>query len=767
MAETEPANTAIYEDKQTAVQDEQDLVKLWCDQINRASDDEKEWRDEAEKASNAYKGKRTGGVKEFNIFHSNIETLVPAVYNSTPIPDVRRRFSDDDPAGKEVSDILERGLAFSTDTYDFDSLMTACTKDSAIVDRGVARVRYVPYITAQPDPNTGEMVESVTYEEGRCEHVPWRDFRRGPGRFWAEVPWIAFRHYLSKDEIRKLIEGRGIDIEQVQMNYNAGGTEEAEKNKSPKLDVFKRGMVWEIWDKDNKQVLFICPDYKERALKIESDALELEGFFPIPRPMQQIEQSDSLVPITPLSIYVDLVEELNEVTRRITKLVKQLRPRFGYAASVPDMKAITEADDGEGIPLTNVEMFAQGKGIDGALTWFPLDTITKALVALYQQRDTIKQTIYEVTGIADILRGSTDANETATAQKIKAQWGSLRIQRMQGEVARFARDLFRLKAEIIATKFQWQTIVMMTGIQLPTQEEKQAAQAMLQRVQQSGIQVPPEMQGQLQQAQAILAKPSKEEVEQLLKNDAMRNYRVDIESDSTIRADLMRNQETMSTFLQGTAQYLAAVGPAVQEGYMPPDAAVDVYVAFARQFKLGKQAEDALERLSEGSRQSAKQERPDPEMEKLKLQRENDQAKMKLEQEKMAAERQDAQMRLKLDADDMEARRAMEEKKIDQELQLRREKNAADSAAKRDAAKQKAKSAPAGTNGKSASVSIDTSDLSEVMEQNATLMVSAVQALTQSAQVLAAAAKMMAAPKRIVRDPATGQAAGVEPVAMQ
>jgi hypothetical protein len=55
----------------------------------------------------------------------------------------------------------------------------------------------------------------------------------------------------------------------------------------------------------------------------------------------------------------------------------------------------------------------------------------------------------------------------------------------------------------------------------------------------------------------------------------------------------------MVSFVQGTAQYAQAMGPLIglNPGLMP--AAVQLYAAFARQFKLGKQAEDELERLIE------------------------------------------------------------------------------------------------------------------------------------------------------------------------
>lgn len=664
---TDNANTATYESKTEAVNDEKDLVKLWLDQIARSGDDEKDWRQDAEKAEDIYRSKDGSKNREFNIFHANIETTVPALYNSTPIPDVRRRFADKDPIGKVVSDILERSLSYTVDTYDFDGTMHAAIKDSEITDRGVARVRYFPYFSTEGDQ------ESLSYAEVICEHVLWRDFRRGPGRFWGEVPWVAFRHFLAKEEIAKLIEGSGIDIEEIPLNYSTDGLEAKEKD--AKADVFKRAMVWEVWDKDSKKVLFICQDYIERFLSSEDDPLQLTNFFPVPKPLQAIEQTGSLVPVTPLRIYESLVEELNTVTRRISKLVKTLRPRGLYGGTSSDVKRIAEADDGELVPADDPMAAMQNGGLEKAITWFPLDPTTMAIKTLYEQREVIKQTIYEVTGIADILRGATDPGETLGAQQLKAQWGSLRIQRRQSEVARFARDLFEIKAEIIATKFPWPLLARMTGIDLPTQEQKQTVQMLMQQVQQAqqaGQQISPQIAAQAEQAQEIISQPSQEEVTKLLQDDVSRRYRIDIESDSTIRNDLSRNQQTMNLFLQGTAQFATSMGPLIMADAGIKPMVMEIYGAFARQFKLGRQAEDAIEAATEQAEKSAKQPPPpSPEQQKMEGEKQKQAADMKMAQEKHKMEIEKMQLGLKIEQEKLHLKREeMEMKRQEMALEM-------------------------------------------------------------------------------------------------
>jgi hypothetical protein len=698
MAETEQ-----YDDKPEGDKKEKsarsDYVRYWLDSIDAVEKSDKDWRKDGDGAVRVYRGDKEADdvfarSREFNIFHSNIETTLPAIYNSTPAPDVRRRFGDKDKVAKTVSQIVERCLSYSVDSYEFDELMRQVLFDGLVPGRGVARVRYVPYFVevekgeqAEVEPTEGvendpqpEKGEALAYEEVRCEYVPWKRFRIGPADEWGMVPWIAFEHFLTRKEIEKL-SSKEI-AENINLDCRVDGSP-AGKDDGIKSDTLKRGRVWEIWDKEEKKVIFLAPGYPDDTLYEEDDPLGLENFFPVPRPIQPIMTPGNMTPVCPYRVYQTLVEELNEITGRIKKLVRQIRVRGGYAGGSGDLQNILEADDGELVPLQGMEQWIDNGGLDKAITWWPIEPTVKALAQLYEQREVVKQTIYEVTGISDIVRGASKASETATAQQIKNQWGSLRIQKMQGEVARFARDLFRLKAAIIAKRFAPQTVMMISGVNLLPQAQKQAFQQQAMMGHNGG----PPMEGQPapqpiqlpEEVMRAMEEPSIEEVFGVLQSDMLRSYRIDIESDSTIRADLTRNQQAMNEFLQGTAQYIAAVGPAVQSGQMPPQAAVEVYTAFARNYKLGKQAEDALEKMSEGASKPQPQ-KPDPEAEKAKaqiqleqqkaqIQQQNDQSKLALEQRKM-------EMQAANDQAKMQNEMAMAQQKMRFEMELEREKAA-------------------------------------------------------------------------------------------
>jgi len=241
----------------------------------------------------------------------------------------------------------------------------------------------------------------------------------------------------------------------------------------------------------------------------------------------------------------------------------------------------------------------QGQTLEKAIWLMPLEKLVAVLQQLYVQRQQVKQVIYEITGISDILRGASVASETATAQNIKNQWGTLRLKKMQKQVARYVRDCLRIMGEIAMTKFSQQTLSQMTGLQFPTAQQKQQAQAMLQQLQMQAQQpqVPGQPPAPPPQILAAAQLPSWEEVMGLLANDLQRNYRIDIETNSTVDAEATEDKANMGEFLNAVAQFMNGVAPLVQQGTMPFDAAKSILLAVTRRYRFGPEVEDELKKM--------------------------------------------------------------------------------------------------------------------------------------------------------------------------
>lgn len=636
--------------------------KKWIDRISGQTKIEKDWFDDASRAVRAYTDEEKpwgGEVKDgcgydFNILYANVETIVPAVINSPPVPDIRRRFNDADPAARIVADILERAISVQIDDSRLQVELEAAAQDSFLAGRGLVRIRYKSDIvggeptddeledaTEERDPDYGrseddgddgygskgdsrqasidsgyegvqdrkddalglvvptaggppQNEERVENERICFEAVSWRDYRHGPAKRWEDRSWDAFRFIIPKDE--------GDDT------FPQGAYENQLSDVEKKEWVASEDDIcgWEVWCKRSRKVKFI--DDNGIVLKEIEDPLGLPGFFPIPTPMQPIELTGRLLPTNPFKIYRRLADELDTITKRIRVLADQMKVKGFYSGSATDLENLVNGDDNDWIPIQDSEVFVQNGGMDGAISYWPIERFIAVLKELYVARDQVKQAIYEITGISDIVRGATMASETATAQNIKSQWGSLRIQKMQRMLERHARDLFVMMASIIPAKFSPETLQRMTSIPI--------------------VPSPNDDPETLQQKLQVL---------ELLKQPLAQMYRIDVESDSTVRADLTRQKQEVAEFLQGAAAYFQAVGPLVQQGALPADAATDIFASTARMFNLGKSVEDTLEKMVTDAKKAAqqpKEEKPDPEMVKAQMEGQKMQMQAQIEQSK-------------------------------------------------------------------------------------------------------------------------------------
>lgn len=548
------------------------VVKRWLAELALANREEKDWRDEGKKLWEMYEGGRRK-AHSFNVLWANTELLLPAIYNSTPAPDVRRRFRDADPVGKGVAEVLERTLATQVDGYDFDGEAENFVLDMTLVGRGVLRVKYAPsFDPANADKLLAESVE--------CEAVQWDDFRRGPGKRWADVTWIAFRHDFTREMAAQQF---GEEIAAA-LTYSEGkDVDQLDAADMQTREVFRSCEVWEIWDRDRRRVLFIAPTYAEQPCLTADDPLRLAGFYPVPRPGYAIKNTRTLVPAPLYRLYEEQAKELDKISARINRIVDAMKVRGVYSANLPEVASLLEAEDRAMVPVSNVSEVASVGGLDKAVWMMPIDRLRQVLDGLYMARDQIKATIYELTGLSDIVRGATDAAETATAQQIKSKWGSIRLQRLQREAARVIRDVLRLKAEVIAERFRPETLEAATNLDFPTAQEKQQLQAQVAQAQQAGQPLP-------EQVQDMLAQPTWEEMLAVMRSDALRQYRVDIETDSTVA-------ETIDRDMAGLREVLTALGSimaSTQTG-TPPEIAKEAALAVTRRARLGGALEDAIE----------------------------------------------------------------------------------------------------------------------------------------------------------------------------
>jgi hypothetical protein len=651
-------------------------VQKWLNVISQYDNEFKKWEGRVNKIVKRYRddnrNQNTNETAKFNILWSNVQTLIPAVYARLPKADVARRFGDNDPVARVASQLIERALDFEIEHYtDFRSTMKHAVEDRFLGGRGVAWVRYEPHVRAQDEPEDGFQVtedvdepdeegsqqvktampgidgamgeevepqEEIEYECAPTDYVHWKDFGHAVARTWEEVTSVWRWVYMTKES---LAERFGEEMAK-KIPLDAGP--ETNKQYSTQSKDFTRAKICEIWDKESGKVYWIsksCPD----ILDERDDPLELENFFPCAKPLYATMTSDTLVPVPDFVLYQDQATELDILTDRIDGLVKALRVRGVYDASQPTLqRLLTEGDNNTLIPVDKWMAFSEKGGLKGSIDLLPLDTLSNALLQCYRARDEIKNQIYEITGISDIVRGQTSASETATAQQIKGQYAGLRLRSMQEDVALFASELFQLKAQVICTKFQPTTILQYAA----AQAMNPADQALI--------------------PQALM----------LLQDKPLRNFRIQVDSDSLVQIDENQNKRDRTEFLQAMGGFLTQALPMGQQAPELVPMLIELVKFGVGAYKKAEPIEGAIDQAMDQMKQKQQQmvanpTPPPPSPEMIKMQ-----GQQQIEQMKMQATAQADQLRVQADAQNAQTQAQfdmqVEQMKMQAEAQLESQK---------------------------------------------------------------------------------------------
>jgi hypothetical protein len=495
-------------------------VRFWKGQLELAEKQDRDWIERGRKIVERYRDERNavnaGREVRYNVLWANVETLKPVLYGRTPKPDVARRHKDEsDPAAALGAEIITRVLEWADDVEEFDDVMQAIVEDRLLPGRGVARVFYEPEFgpeeevededaeaEAGGDEGTGDNGQGpfeetsgegeggddaggagappaspsapsgrptfrpVVSERAPVRYVFWEDYRENPARTEDEIWWKAYRSYLTRDQ---LVDRFGAIGSKIELDYTPSGVETNPAN-GPAPDAFKKASIWEIWDKRKKEAVWIAKDYGDAPLDVKPDPLGLPGFFPSPRCLRATTSNDKRTPVADYVEYQDQAQELDNLTARIDRLVRALKVAGVYAGAEKAtlQQLIDDGSENRLIPVEDWAAFAGDKGgLQGLIMWLPVEQIASVLVRLYDARDRILAIIYQTTGIADILRGETNPTETLGAQQLKSQFATRRISKAQKDVARFARDLMRLRGNVIAQHFSQDTLEGMTGLPQP------------------------------------------------------------------------------------------------------------------------------------------------------------------------------------------------------------------------------------------------------------------------------------------------------------
>lgn len=635
----------------------------------------KSWKKRAKAIAERYRdydqndaGKKS--TSDFNILWSNIEVLMPAVFSRLPKPDVSRRWRDNDPVGRVAALLLERALSFEIDHYpDYKAAMANSVLDRFLGGRGTSWVRYEPHIKSIPtlqltddadEADAGEELdEEIEYECAPVDYVHWRDFGHVLARTWEEVTGVWRDTYLTREELVKRFgkDGEAVPLDKrpecaTEQNEKAGGAEEE-----------SLGLIVEIWCKTSGHALWLSPSLG-RILDERPDPLNLENFWPCPRPLFATMTTDNLIPVPDYKMYQDQAQELNVLSNRIKGLIDMLVVKGVYDAAIPELaRLFKEAGNGDLIPVKSFASFAEKAGLKGSIDIFDIAPIVAALNEAYAAREQCKNTIYELVGISDIARGASDPTETFGAQKLKGQYGNMRLRSKQDEVVQFATDLLKIKAQIMCQQFQPQTFLKIAAADQLMPEDQQ---------------IVPQALELLMGARAM--DPSADTV-----NGPLSSFRIEVSSDSMVQMDEQQEKGERLEFINTFTGFLEKVIPAVKENPQLAPLAVSMLKFGVSGFKVGKTMEGMIDQMLDQMVKQASQpqpEKPDPEMMKIQAQMQLEDKKLQnamqlgaaktQADERLANAEQAAQAQQNAHQNELESVRAQQQAELDARLEQQR-----------------------------------------------------------------------------------------------
>jgi hypothetical protein len=634
-----------------------DIKEFWKE-YDLSEKEHQKWKKRADKVTKRFRQETDSGdgaaTPSFNILWANTEVQKPALFSQVPKPNIQRRYKDDDPIGKQGSDVLSRALQFVMDDGDFFTFGDQSVTDYLLPGRTVCKVRYCPTYSrvrkAIPVDARGELgpngeddkleyyldddkldpaevkrynegwfverdIEEVVDEQVEIDRWPWDNFRHQKAKRWKDVGWIDYISYLDKDQLKRTFGRKGLKVKlSVDASGDDGHTDGGAASPT-------HAEIHEIWFLRERKVRIAAAEGSE-WLKESDDPLRLQDFYPTPTPLMAVETNDSLVPIPLFAMYQHQANELDKITKRITVLMGALKLAGLYAGDEKStLQRLFEADENVMVPVGDWGAIKAAGGVNGLVEWLPIDQVAKVLQALFREREALVAQVYELTGIADIQRGATDPRETKGAQVLKAQFSSRRTLSPQQKVEFYFRDVLRLAAEIMAEHFSTDTLQRMTGIQIAPQTR------------------------------------------QMLQDDLQRQYRIDIETDSTIAPDEEAEQQNMAQALEAVTSFITAMGPLIQQG-LPIQLALSLLKTYLRKFNWGQEIENMLDELQ----RNPPAPKPDPEAQKAQMEMQQKQQQAQLDaqqqQQEMAMKMQELQLKVK----EMEMKLQFEQAQAQQEL---------------------------------------------------------------------------------------------------
>lgn len=414
------------------------MIRKIRDEIQNYNDKATDFYDLAGKASNIYMAEKEIQTKgfgcEFAILWSNVQTLRPALFGQLPKINISKRHKNVNQMSALALQIAEQVADYIADNAFLKQAIMEAVNARLVLGRGQIWFAYRADIQ-------GDMVND---EKITVEYVPYKDFGHSVVGQWSDVSRVWRKVYLTKSEAESFFDDNKRILDKLNFSDDAdiseGDLDDADKKKKDSA------CVYEVWCKDTKAVYFIDKSLGHILLK-KPVATELTNFFPCPKPLYATKAENSLFPKPDYFFYepqAHLLEKLAEKQRTVLEMIKSVGL---YDSSKGSIQDLLTSEHGTMLPLGDDTILAEG-GVASLFTMLDITQYANMLSVINNAIDVTKSAIYEITGIADIIRGQGQSNVTATTDGIKAKFATLRLSEMQDNVQEFIHDAYMIMVEM-------------------------------------------------------------------------------------------------------------------------------------------------------------------------------------------------------------------------------------------------------------------------------------------------------------------------------
>ncbi len=596
----------------------------WLREVKAAMAETSKWHEQGVRINKRYLDKRENGgesTSKYNLFTTNTQILISTLYAKFPKPLVTREWEDPaDPIARCAAQILERNLIVRV-RDSFDTAMKHCVVDRLVPGLGQIWFRYDPTIVQEPAPQppppmpgmepppmpaegapppmegampmpgqgqlppgapqaapqapNPQMLDRLVNEEVATDYVHWQDFIWSPCRIWEECRWVGRKVKMTKADVAKRF-GEAIA---TALKYKKGNIGDANNSADNSTDNENQEVLYatviEIWCKRSRKVYWVSEGHPT-CLDVKPDPFNLPLFWPCPKPMFALLSTSSTVPRPDYLMIQDQYEELDMINNRITYLERAVKVVGVYDKTQKEIGRIfTEGLDNTMIAADNFSQFAEKGGFKGMMDFVPINDIVQAIQRLREYRQDLISQIYELTGISDIMRGATKASETLGAQQLKAQYGSVRLQFLQMQVASFVEEALDIKSRIMIKMFQPETLIARSNIMMTPDG------------------------------------PNAQEAIKLLQSQMM-PFRIEVHADSMAVPEFNAERDARMDYLRAVSEFLTAMGPIAQTNPGSVPYLLKMMQWGAAGFRVGRGIEAILDQAVAAAEKAIKDEAAKP-----------------------------------------------------------------------------------------------------------------------------------------------------------